>query len=449
MTTLDTTVVNVAIEGLSRDFDASLSTIQWVATGYMLALATVIPVSGWAADRFGTKRLFMLSLALFLAGSALSGLAWSAGSLIGFRIVQGLGGGMIMPAGITILTHAAGRERAGRAMTILGVPMMLGPILGPTLGGWLVDDISWRWIFLVNLPVGAVALAAALRHLPADEPQPHQRLDWLGLALLSPGLAAFVYGLAETTSDGGVGSTRALVPVAAGIALIAGFALRSLRTGHPLIDLRLLRARAVAASALTVFTSAAAFYGAMLLFPLYFQTVRGESALTAGLLLVPFGVGAAMTMPVAGRLTDRIGAGWVVPAGHAVALAGLLVFAQVDGGTSYWLLGGALLLFGMGLGATVMPAMSAAYRTLPRAAVARATTALNIMMRTGSSIGTALLAVVLQHGLDGEVDRAGAFADAYWWGVALIGVAIVAALLLPRRGTEPAAVAGATGQPRP
>src|SRR4051794_40477254 len=176
MSILDVTVVNVAINTLAREFDTTLTTIQWVATGYTLALATVIPLTGWAADRFGTKRLYMVSLALFVIGSALSGLAWSAESIIAFRILQGLGGGMIMPAGMTILTRAAGPQRIGRVMSIVGIPMLLGPVLGPILGGWLVDSVSWRWIFFINLPIGLAALALALRILPRDRPQPQHRL---------------------------------------------------------------------------------------------------------------------------------------------------------------------------------------------------------------------------------------------------------------------------------
>src|SRR5919202_90140 len=172
MSILDTTVVNVAINTLSRDFHTSLSTIQWITTGYTLALATVIPLTGWGADRFGTKRLYMLSIALFISGSALAGIAWSATSLIFFRVLQGLGGGMLMPAGMTILTRAAGPQRVGRVMAIMGVPMLLGPILGPILGGWLVDDVSWRWIFFINLPIGLIALLCSLRVLPKDTPQP-------------------------------------------------------------------------------------------------------------------------------------------------------------------------------------------------------------------------------------------------------------------------------------
>src|SRR5690349_5795923 len=203
MSILDTTVVNVAINTLARDFDTSLSTIQWVVTGYTLALATVIPLTGWGADRFGTKRLYMISIALFIMGSALSGLAWSAETLIAFRILQGLGGGMLMPAGMTILTRAAGVDRVGRVMAVIGIPMLLGPIFGPILGGWLVDDFSWRWIFFINLPIGAVAFVLALRILPKDEPHAAERFDVLGLALLSPGLALAIYGLAESASEGG------------------------------------------------------------------------------------------------------------------------------------------------------------------------------------------------------------------------------------------------------
>src|SRR5918998_895997 len=216
---LDTTVVNVAINTLARDFDTTLTTIQWVATGYTLALATVIPVTGWAADRFGTKRLYLLSIFLFLVGSALSGAAWSAESLIAFRVLQGLGGGMLMPLGMTILTRAAGPQRVGRVMSIIGVPMLLGPILGPILGGWLVDDVSWRWIFYINLPIGAFALFLALKVLPRDSAQPNHRFDTLGLLLLSPGLALVIYGLAESASAGGFDSPEVLIPALAGFAL--------------------------------------------------------------------------------------------------------------------------------------------------------------------------------------------------------------------------------------
>src|SRR6201992_2319046 len=176
MSILDTTVVNVAIDHLAVAFHSTLPTIQWVITGYTLALATVIPITGWAADRFGTKRIYLTSLVLFTAGSVLSGLAWSAGTLILFRILQGIGGGMIMPSVMTILTRKAGPHRMGRVMGVLGVPMLIAPILGPILGGWLVDDVSWRWIFLINVPIGVVAVILAFIKLERDQPEPSHRL---------------------------------------------------------------------------------------------------------------------------------------------------------------------------------------------------------------------------------------------------------------------------------
>jgi EmrB/QacA subfamily drug resistance transporter len=461
MSILDTTIVNVAINTLSKDFNTDLATIQWVSTGYMLALATVIPLTGWAADRFGTKRLYIVSIGLFLVGSALSGAAWSAGSLIAFRVLQGIGGGMIMPAGMTILSKAAGPQRMGRVMGIVGVPMLMGPIIGPILGGWLVDDVSWRWIFYVNIPVGALALTAATRLLPRDEPAANERLDTLGLVLLSPGLAAFVYGLAETSSSGGLGATKAWLPMIAGAVLIGTFIFHAARHAWPLIDVKLFKNRTMSAASATTGTFAMAMFGAMFLIPLYYQVVREKSALDAGLLLAPQGVGAAIMMPIAGKLTDSTGAGRIVLGGLGFLFVGMLGWTQVTDTTSFWFLGGAQFLIGLGMGAAMMPAMSAAYQTLQRQQIARATTALNIIQRVGGSIGTAFLSVVLTHQLASRLPGAGdgglsaaqsvpasaraevapkiaeAFGHTFWFAAGAIVLALIPALLLPRHRPEP------------
>jgi MFS family permease len=471
LSVLDTTVVTVAIDALARELEAPLATIQWVATGYLLALAATIPLTGWAADRFGAGRLFTSSVALFTAGSALAAAAWSAESLIAFRVVQGLGGGLILPAGIALVGQVAGPQRIGRAMSAIGVPMMLGPALGPVLGGGLLDAVSWRWIFLVNVPVGLLVLLLAAHLLPADPPpRPAQPLDVRGLALLSPGLAALVHGLAETASSGGLGAPRALGPLLAGIALIAAFVAHALRLGRagasgagasgagasgagasgagaaggvagaatggadpaPLLDLRLLRIPSVAASAATLLLLGAAFLGTLFLLPLCLQQVRGETALSTGLLLLPQGAGAALAMWLSGRTAERFGAGRVVTAGlapFALALAGL---TQVDESTSYLLLEAVLLLFGIGMGATMMPAMSAAYRTLEQSQVARATALLTIVQRVGSSLGVALVAVVLQRG----GAQAGAFAEAFRLPLALALAAVPPAALLSRGASD-------------
>src|SRR6266496_1710702 len=240
MTVLDLTVVNVAIPTLASDLGASIPTIQWVMTGYMLAFATVIPLTGWAAERFGARRAWIFALLLFLAGSVLAGAAWSIGSLIAFRVLQGLGAGMILPIGQTILAQAAGPQRIGRVMSVIGVPMLLAPVLGPVLGGAVVGAVSWRWIFFINLPIGVLAVLAAQRLLPEAKPQLGQRLDLRGLALLSPGIALFLYGLAEAGNQGGFDNRRTIAAAAIGLALVGLFVWHaSVRGKDALIDLSL------------------------------------------------------------------------------------------------------------------------------------------------------------------------------------------------------------------
>src|SRR5947207_6503357 len=210
MTILDATIVNVALPTLGRDFRTSITTIQWVPTIYLLAFASVIPLTGWASERFGAKRVWLASLAVFMLGSLLAGLSWSVGALIAFRVVQGLGGGMIVPLMQTMLAQAAGPQRAGRVMSIVGVPLLLAPIFGPVIGGALVGAASWRWIFFVNLPVGAVAFLLAVRLLPEVPRRPAPRLDVLGLVLLSGGVSGLVFGLAQVGPKGSVTATGPL-----------------------------------------------------------------------------------------------------------------------------------------------------------------------------------------------------------------------------------------------
>jgi len=475
MSILDTTVVNVAINTLARDFETELATIQWIVTGYTLALATVIPVTGWAADRFGTKRLYILAITLFVAGSALCGAAWSAESLIFFRVLQGLGGGMLMPAGMTILTRAAGPQRVGRVMAIIGVPMLLGPILGPILGGWLVDEASWRWIFFINLPIGVVAFLLALRILPKDKPEPGERFDTLGLALLSPGLALMIYGLAESASSGGFGSVEVWGTGLIGAALVVAFVFHALRTPHALIDLRLFKNRTFAAATGTLMLMIISVFGAMLLLPLYLQAVRGESAFDSGLLLAPQGIGAMIVMPIAGQLADRVGIAKLVLPGLTILLASTIGLTTLTGDTSYWTLSAILFVMGVGMGFTMMPLMTGALQTLRRIQIARASTTVNIIQQVGASIGTAVMSVILTVALrdrlggpatEGSPEAglgqtganlplevrdimAGAFTHTYWWAVALIVPAILAAFLLPFVKPEPVEDEGDPGDAAP
>jgi EmrB/QacA subfamily drug resistance transporter len=469
---LDATIVNVAIPTLGRDLQTSISTIQWVMTGYLLAFASVIPLSGWASARFGAKRVWIASLLLFLAGSALAGAAWSIDALIGFRVLQGFGAGLIMPVGQTILAQAAGPLRIGRVMSVVGVPMLLAPIFGPVIGGAIVGQVSWRWIFFVNLPVGLVALLLAWRLLPDTAPRRDNRLDLLGLALLSPGLALFVYGMSEAGAAGGFGG-RAILGLALGLALVGLFVSYAWSRGRAaLIDVSLFARRGFAAAAGTNLLVGIALFGALILLPLYYQLVRGESPLSTGLLLIPQGLGAAIAMPLAGWLTDEIGARIVVPAGMLLALAGTAGYTQVGPNTPYLFLAGALFVIGLGLGGTIMPSMAVAYQAVPAEAVAQATSTINVIQRVAGSVGTALLAVVLQRsiatnlpGLDGGIGAlaaltqggrsqaapalADAFGTTFWVAFALVATALIPALLLPRirRGRQHEAPAPETASP--
>jgi EmrB/QacA subfamily drug resistance transporter len=404
MSILDTTIVNVALETLARELHSPLSTIQWVSTGYLLALAIVIPLTGWLSERFGAKRIWMTSVALFGIGSALCGAAWSAESLIFFRVLQGLGGGMIMPVGMSVMAQTAGPHRVGRVMSVIGVPMLLGPILGPVIGGLIVDNASWRWIFYVNVPIVVFALLLASRVLHADAGRADAgKLDVTGLALVSPGLASVVYGLSQSETHGGFGATIVWLPIAIGVVLVGLFIRHAWFADRPLIDLKLFRNPGFSAAAAATTLLGGALFATMLILPLYYQVARGESALTAGLLMAPQGVGAAMAMPIAGRLTDRVGGGRVALVGIVVMTLGTLPFAFVGADTSYPLLAGLLVIRGLGLGSSMMPSMAAAYALLSPAAVPRATSALTVLRQVGGSIGTALLAVTLQGQIKGTL----------------------------------------------
>jgi EmrB/QacA subfamily drug resistance transporter len=461
MSILDITVVSVALETFQREFEATSAEVAWTMTGYTLALASVIPLTGWAADRFGTKRLYLIAVVLFTLGSVLCAVASSLGVLVGFRVLQGLGGGMLMPLGMTILTRAAGPERVGRVMAVLGIPMLLGPIFGPILGGALIDSASWHWIFLINLPIGILALAYAWVVLPADEVEPSETFDWVGMLLLSPGLAAFLYGVSSIPSakqeEGTIWTLEVVAPAVAGALLIAAFVPWALNRAnlHPLVDLRLFQSRTMTVAVIAMALFAIAFFGASLLFPLYFQQVRGEDALGAGLLLAPQGIGAMVTMPVAGILADRIGPGKIVMTGIAVITVGMAMFTQLTADTSYAFILGALFVMGLGMGGTMMPIMSAALATLEPHTIARGSTLMNIVQQVAASIGTAVFAVLLTNGIiaieattpQGRLaGLADSFATVFVVATVMVALVLVPAFLLPRRKSstpvDPAALVG-------
>ncbi|HWB22753.1 MAG TPA: DHA2 family efflux MFS transporter permease subunit [Gaiellaceae bacterium] len=435
MSILDTTIVNVALETLGHDLHSTIANTQWVITSYMLSLAAVIPVTGWAARRFGAKPVYLLSLVLFTAGSALCGVAQSLDQLIVFRIIQGVGGGMILPLGQLMMATAAGPKRMGRVMSIVAVPAMLGPILGPTLGGLIVDNASWRWIFYVNLPIGLIAFLASWRTLPRVEKSPTDRLDVRGLLLMATGLPLFTYGLAEIGTKGSFTATSVVLPSLAGLALIGAFALHALRVPRPLLDLRLYRRATFASASIAMFCLGGALFGGMILMPLYWQQVRLESVVDTGLLTAPMGLGMALVMPSVGRFADRIGGGPLALAGVIVTTIATIPFAFIGAHTSILWLSVAMFIRGMGVGMAFMPAMSAAFASLRPSELADATPQLNVLQRVGGSIGTAVVAVVLARalaGANGIGEVASGYGTAFWWSAGMTALAIIPCMILVR-----------------
>lgn len=398
MAVLDSTVVAVARRTFIAQFGANQAIVSWTIAGYMLAFATVIPITGWAADRFGTKRLFMGSVLIFTLGSLLCAVAPNILLLILFRVVQGVGGGMLLPLSFVILTREAGPKRVGRLMAVGGIPILLGPIGGPILGGWLIGAYGWKWIFLINLPIGLTAFALAALLFPKDRSAPSEALDITGALLLSPGVAIFLCGVCSIPGRHTVADRYVLVPALVGLVLIAAFILHAwYRTEHPLIDLRLFRNPVVTQVNVTLLVFAAASVGVGLLVPSYFQIVGHETPMQSGLHMLPIGVGAVLTMPLGGAFMDKHGPGKIVLTGLPLMAVGLAVFTYgVARQAAYSpVLVCGLAIMGLGIGLTTTPLSAALMQALAPHQVARGTTLISVNQQVGGSIGAALMAVIL------------------------------------------------------
>ena len=429
MSILDTTIVNVALDTLGRELHSTISQIQWIVTGYMLALAAVIPISGWASRRLGAKNVWLFSVLMFTLGSALCGFATSPAELIAFRVLQGIGGGMIMPVGQLMMASAAGPKNMGKITAITGVPAMLAPILGPTIGGAILQVTTWRWIFFVNVPIGIIAIAAGMRLIHASRrSRDAESLDYLGLVLMATGLPLFTYGLAEVGTLGTFGSAKVIVPIVAGLALIVAFVLHALRAKRPLLELHLYRRPTFSAAALCMFLVAAAMFGSMILFPLYWQQIRHQSVIDTGMLSAPQGLGMALVMPFAGKLTDRHGGGALALLGVFLTTVFTLPLALIGAHTSMVFLLAMMFMRGIGIAFAFVPTMTAAFASLRTSELSDATPQLNVIQRVGGSIGTAILAVVLQRASSGVHSLSGAasaFGTSFWWALGLTAVAML------------------------
>ncbi|MEI5100634.1 MDR family MFS transporter [Streptomyces sp. PmtG] len=432
MATIDATIVSVGIDSLAGEFGASVAEIQWVSTAYLLAVVAAVPASGWLAERFGGRRTWLAAVGVFLLGSLLCALAWSATSLIVFRVVQGLGGGLLPATGQALLARVAGKERTGRVISVVAVVPLLSPVLGPLVGGSILGVASWPWLFLVNLPIGAVAVLLARRHVPVVPPSPRRTaFDLKGAALLSPGLAVLVFGLTEFAHSRTV---PAVTGVGAGLAMLVGFAVHGLRTrGTPLVDPRLFTRPPFGAAALALLVLGASVFGTMFLLPLYFQTGRGLSAWESGLLLAPQGLGAAAGSVLVNRTIDKVAPRTLVVTGIALIVVGTVPFTQLGHHPSDAVIAAALTVRGVGMAMIGAPVMNIVYSRIEPEHLPRASGALNLLNTVGGSVGTAALAVVLESRLSARgADVSWAFADTFWWVLGFCLLAAAGATRLPR-----------------
>ncbi|MFI5956738.1 MDR family MFS transporter [Cryptosporangium sp. NPDC051539] len=431
---LDASIVNVGLDTITGELGASLATTQWVANGYLIAMASSLPLCGWAARRVGAGRLWLACLAAFTVASAACALAPDIGWLIVLRVVQGLAAGMLIPAGQTALGQAVGPHRLGRVMATLGVAVTLAPALGPVVGGLVIDVGSWPWLFLLNVPVGVVALALGVRFVPRGQVGDPGPLDRLGLVLLSVGLPVLVWGFTRWGEEGTLGRFDVAGPLLLGVGALAAYGVHSRYSARPLLDLRLFRNRSYRAATFTATFTGAALFGAGLLFALYFQLGRGADPLASGLLLIGASVGTAVALPFTGRLVDRYGGGPLSLLGGLVTVATTVPFALLPLDAGEWLVQVLLFARGAGLAGAVMPVMTSAYKAVSAAQLPDAATQVNIVSRVGGALGGAIFAVVLASALPHGTEPA--FRTAFWWlvGASALGTVCAAWLTVAERG---------------
>ena len=434
VTLLDTTVVNIALDTLRSAFDSTVGQTQWVATGYLLALAAVIPVSGWVSEKVGARNAWLVAMALFLLGSVLSGLATSLPALVAFRAVQGIGGGLVMPITLSIATRAAGPARVGRATAIVALPGLLGPILGNVLGGVILESWSWNWLFFINIPICLIALVAGMLLLPTTPAQRGHRLDIVGFLFLTPGVVALAYGVSNVGGVDGLAAPDVWMPLALSVALLASFTAHSLSTKRTaLIDVRVFARRSFGIGSLITFFAGFSTYALSFLLPLFYQQVRGDTVLNTGLLLIASGVGTMFFVVVIRPLTARLDGRLVIATGVALTMLGTVPFALAGAHGSAILLLAGQFAQGLGFAATTFPVLALALANLSHDEAPHGSAAFTVVQRIGAPFGVAVVAVILQNLLaGGAVGDAAAFNETFWWVFGLSAIPLVLAFFLPR-----------------
>lgn len=453
MVILDSTVVNVALEKFQTEFNSTLSTIQWTFTGYTLALSAVIPLAGWLTDKYGSKRIFLITITLFTLGSALCAAAQTIEQLILYRVIQGLGGGMVAPIGMAIIFQLAPVEKRGSVMGMLGIPMLAAPALGPVLSGWLIEYASWQWIFLINVPIGVIAVLVGIKYLPKTQHGKPPALDMIGMILAPIAFSALAYGVSEGGKSWTSDQTIAGL-VVGGVALLL-FIIVELRHKQPLLELRVFGSSDFTRGVLLTWIVQIALFGAMILIPIYLQSVRNYSALDTGLIMLPQAIGSMLFMPIGGKLFDKIGARPLSLVGISVVAAGLFLYSRMELDTPLIMILVPLFLLGCGMGLSMMALNTHVLNAAPRRLVSRVTPLTTAAQQVVSSFAVAGLTGFLTTRTKDHVAALGqegnqlqaivsAYGDTFLlsMSLALVGVALSIFLRKPRPQPEDEAGAG-------
>ncbi len=429
MPLLDSTMVNIAIKHLSNDFGIGLDLIQWVITGYALSMAISVPLAGWMVQRFNGKWLMIGANIVFLAASIASGFSGNINSLIIFRIVQGFSAGFIMTLVTTLCVEVAGRERMGRMMSAVGIPAVLGPILGPVIGAVIVQFLSWRCIFFVNIPIGILAITLMILKLPNFTPAKIKaKFDLVGIILLGAGSAALIYGITKAAKNATFNNSATIGYAVAGVAILTIYMIYAImKKEKAILPLYLFKLRNFSAVMVGLFLAGIATNGPMLLLPLFFQNIKGFSVLSAGLILIPQGIGMLIARPLIGKLTDKLGARDVVLVSLALAIIGTIPFVFFNEASSLIVMGVVLFVRGMGIGGVTIPMMTDAYTGMVKQEIAQASVGTRLVQNIGGAFGSAVLATVVSLSIQGETPTTPLMTTAYHDGFML---ALVLSLVL-------------------
>ena len=395
MVMLDQTVVNIALPKITTVFGVGVHETQLVVTSYMLSLAIIMPATGYLSDTFGTKRLYLITMALFTGGSLLCGLAWNNPSLVVFRIIQGLGGGMMSPLGMTMLFQVVPPQRRNTIMGFFGLPLMLAPVLGPTLGGYLVEYIDWRVIFTLNVPIGLIGLFLGITLLRESAHVPGLKFDVRGFVLSAIAFSALLLGFSDAATDGWT-SPDILLRFGIGTVALVAWVWVELTDKHPLLELRLFALPIFTLSALVSFVLTVGLFGGMLVLPLFLQNLRGLGAAETGLILISQVLPMTVAMPLIGRLVDKVGARVMIVAGLPLLAVTTWQFSQLDLTTSDMTIRWWLVARGCAMGMVMMPSMTAGLNAVPLRLMSRASAMSNVMRQVFGAFGTALVVTILQ-----------------------------------------------------